>query len=213
MLRTVAAAIQSALDIILPRNGRSVRLDAYRPEDLPVTPYEDDACGVRITTLMRYRDRAVEDCIRALKYDRSGHAAALLAAGLAEYLREEIAQRRLFDPRPVILIPIPLHPSRERKRGFNQVMRVLENLPDEFKDGTLARVEPDALIRTRATRQQARLARPERLRNVAGAFALGKALEGADVFLIDDVATTGATLAAAAGPFNTEPTLLALAHA
>ena len=212
MFRAVAMAIQSVLDIILPRKERVVRIDEYLPADIPVSPREHEACGVRITTLMEYRERAVEDCISALKYDRSGYAAILLATTLAEFLREEIAQRRLLDPRPVVLVPIPLHPSRESERGFNQIRRVLDALPREFRDGTLARVEPQALVRVRATRQQTQLSRAERLDNVDGAFAPGKDVGGAQIIVIDDVTTTGATLAAAAAVLD-EATLLALARA
>nr|AQQ74987.1 hypothetical protein [uncultured bacterium] len=215
MLRTVAALIQSGLDIILPRKERVVRIDSYRAEDIPVSPAEHEACGVRITTLMQYREEAVADCIKALKYDRAGIAAALLADALAEYLREEIVNMQQFSTKPVVLAPVPLHASRERERGFNQVASILDALPREFKDGTLSRVEPHALARVRATPQQTRLSRSERLQNVANAFAAeGGALRGCHIILVDDVTTTGATLAAAAQPLAGESvTLLALAHA
>lgn len=213
MLRSFAAFIQSTLDIVLPRKERTVRIEHYRLEEIPVSPVEHEACGVRITTLMRYREKAVEDLVRSLKYDRSGHAAALLAGALAEYLREEIASLQQFSTKPVVLVPVPLHPTRERERGFNQIARVLDALPPEFKDGTLSRIEPQALARSRATPQQTRLSREERLRNVADAFALTRSLDDAHMLLIDDVTTTGATLAAASKPLAGSVTLLALAHA
>lgn len=214
MLRAVAEAIQTVLDVLLPRKERVVRIAQYRAENLPISPQEHDACGVRITTLMRYRDREVEDCIRALKYDRADAAATILASLLADYLREEIAQLHAFSSKPVVLVPIPLHQSRERERGFNQIARVLESLPPEFKDGTLARIEASALRRTRATPQQTRLSRTQRLANVADAFAADVALtRGEHVILIDDVSTTGATLAAAASTFHDDVSLLALARA
>lgn len=214
MLRTVASFIQSLLDIVLPRKDRVLRIETYRAEDIPVSPREHEACGVLITTLMPYRDQTVADLIQALKYDRAGHAAGLLASVLAEYLREEIANHQAFSTKPVVLVPVPLHPSRERERGFNQVAKILDALPMEFKDGTLSRIEPHALVRTRATPQQTRLSRHDRLANVAGAFALAREIENSHVILIDDVTTTGATLAEAARPLQEEAfTLLALAHA
>lgn len=94
------------------------------------------------------------------------------------------------------VVPVPLHASRERERGFNQgvliasgVARVLE-VP----------VRPDLVRRVRKTRAQASLGRSDRARNVEGAFA---ALEPArqvpsSALLVDDVATTGATLEAVA---------------
>lgn len=98
--------------------------------------------------------------------------------------------------------------------------RILEALPAEFRNGTLASVETRVLVRIRATAQQTRLSRQERLRNVAGAFALNAAddsvARGAHIFLVDDVTTTGSTLAEAAKPLRsvaTSLTLLAVAHA
>ncbi len=213
MLRAFASFIQSVLDTILPRKERIVRIDQYSLEDIPVSPHEHEMCGVQITTLMQYRTQAVEDLIKALKYDKSGHAARLLAGALEEYLREEIANLKAFSTKRVVLVPVPLHSSRLRERGFNQVEKVLQNLPKEFKDGTVSSIDSKSLTRTRATPQQTRLSRSERLQNVAGAFALAKAPENAHIILIDDVTTTGATLAAAAKPLARESTLLALAHA
>ena len=210
----MALAMQMILDTILPRKERVVRIDRYSLDDIPVSPQEHETCGVSITTLMQYRHRAVEDLIRALKYDKSGHAAKLLADALAEYLCEEIANLKAFSTKPVVLIPVPLHSSRIRERGFNQVEKVLQNLPREFKDGTISSIESKLLVRTRATPQQTRLSRSERLRNVADAFALAKAPENTHIILIDDVTTTGATLSQAAKPFSKlSLTLLALAHA
>lgn len=214
MLRALASLIQTALDTILPRKERVVRIASYSLEDLPVSPREHEALGVSIITLLEYSSAATQDLVKALKYDRAGSAARLLAGALHEYLREEIANIRLFSTKPVILIPVPLHPSRLRERGFNQIERVLQNLPDEFQDGTIARINSTSLIRTRATPQQTRLSRSERLRNVASAFALATDPGEVHIILIDDVTTTGATLAAAAEPLTGKTvTILALAHA
>jgi len=206
------------LDIVLPRKERTMRINAYTLQDLRMSPSEHETCGAHITTLMSYRTNAVEDLIRALKYDRTGYAAKVLAEALAEYLREEIAQTKLFSPLPVALVPVPLHKNRLNERGFNQIQRVLEQLPDEFKDGTGSKIVPNALVRTRDTAQQTRLSRKERLTNVEDAFFLNNptALKDVNVVLVDDVTTTGATLAEAARPLQkagVNMTLIALAHA
>lgn len=204
LLRVVASLIQSALDVILPRKERTVRIDRYNVEHLPVAPLESEMHGIQITSLMSYREKAVEDCIRALKYDKSARAAALCADVLAEYLREEIAAIRSFSTHSVVLIPVPLHTTRLYERGFNQIELVLEHLPPEFRNGVLARVAPNALVRVRETPPQTHLTRDERLTNVEGAFALDSmdAIMDAHVFLLDDVTTTGATLAAASRPLT-----------
>jgi len=218
MFRALASFIQSALDVILPRKERALRIDEYRIEHMPVVPREHEVSGVQITTLMSYRDQAVEDCIRALKYDKSAHAAQLLADILAEYLREEIASLRSFSTKQVLLVPIPLHPRRFRERGFNQVGLVLERLPAEFKNGELSMIAFSIIERVRETPPQTRLSRAERLANMKDAFALTDMNAALDshIILIDDVTTTGATLAEAARPLinlGASVSLLAFAHA
>ncbi len=215
MFAAFAVFIQSLLDTLLPRKERVVRIDSYTLEDIPVSPRAHDACGMRITTLLNYRTHVTQDLIRALKYDHSGIAAQLLAGALAEYLREELSNRKLFSTQPIILIPIPLHPNRKKERGFNQIERVLQELPIEFQDGTLSRIDTDALSRIRDTEHQTRLTREKRLTNVKDAFLHSESDNGdAQYILIDDVTTTGATLAAASHALNEKPVLLlALAHA
>jgi len=138
--------------------------------------------------------------IHSLKYDGNTHAARLAAALLTDYLREEVAEHTRFSTHPILLIPLPLHPARERERGFNQMARVLSELPQEFHDGTLARIELNALERVHYRIPQTKLPRAARIKNVRGAFVCSnpKSITNTHIFLIDDVATTGATLASAA---------------
>lgn len=215
MLRSFANVIQKALDIILPRKDRVIRLEEYSLEDIPLEPREHEACGVQITTLLSYGEPAVNDLVRALKYDRSGKASKLLSAVLAEFLLDEISNRKTFSSKDIVLVPVPLHRSRERERGFNQIEKVLFALPIEFQNGELSRIESNALIRTRATSPQTRLSRGERLKNVIGAFAVTDphVFANSHIILIDDVTTTGATLTEAARSFQNVPMLLALARA
>lgn len=201
-----------ALELILPRKERSIRLDAVTLADMQVSPRTHDALGIRITTLMEYRARAVEDVIRALKYDRSEKAAFLCAEVLADYLSEEIAHAHAFSTQPIHIVAVPLHTVRESERGFNQIQCVLEALPEQVRKYSA----PNTLIRTRDTKQQTRLTRSERLVNVKDAFLADDSIAGARIFLIDDVTTTGATLAEAARALTragAEVVALALARA
>lgn len=116
-----------------------------------------------------------------------------LAAGrlLAELMAEGLAGL----PVPDALIPVPLHASRLRKRGYDQALELAKPLARTLQIPLLA----DALLRTRATAPQSELHADARQRNLRGAFAIraGVALPR-HVALVDDVMTTGATLEAAA---------------
>lgn len=218
LLRKILIVCEVIFDTILPLRGRSARTKARSADDIPLCPTVHELLGTRITTLMDYRQSEAQDLIRSLKYDGSRHAAQLAAQLLADYLREEIYSHRSFSQRKVLIIPVPLHSSRARERGFNQIELVLQNLPQEFRDGALSTLLPGALVRIRATEPQTRLQRSLRLSNVAGAFAVFEAdfVNKKHIFLIDDVTTTGATLVNAATPLRragAEVTLIALARA
>ena len=90
------------------------------------------------------------------------------------------------------IIPVPLHPARLRKRGFNQALLLGKILGRT----TNKRVIPRALRRIRNTIPQVQLGHSERERNVRGAFAVSRQQEIKDknLLLVDDVFTTGATV-------------------
>ncbi|OGG50420.1 hypothetical protein A2704_05790 [Candidatus Kaiserbacteria bacterium RIFCSPHIGHO2_01_FULL_54_36b] len=218
LLLRIGAVLEVIFDTILPLRERHARTKARTAEDIPLIPTVHELLGVQITTLMDYRQSAVQDLVRSLKYDGSGHGAQLAAELLGDFLREEIASQRTFSQRKILIVPVPLHKSRARERGFNQIELVLQKLPKEFRDGTLSTLALYALTRIRETAPQTRLPRSERLSNVAGAFAVTNAafVQKTHVFLVDDVTTTGATLANAATPLRragAEVTLIALARA
>ena len=94
---------------------------------------------------------------------------------------------RTFD----VIVPVPLHPARERERGFNQSALLAELLSDR-----IALPSKPALERIRYTTTQTAFDRAERMQNLHGAFRLRKKADVRDlrVLLIDDVLTTGSTL-------------------
>jgi ComF family protein len=111
-----------------------------------------------------------------------------------------------ISPLPVdVLVPVPLHRRRLRERGYNQSAL----LARELGKLTALPVVSDCLVRIRSAAPQARAATAaERRSNVAGAFTCCDArLEGRRVLLIDDVATTGATLNACAGALKAAGTV------
>jgi ComF family protein len=98
-------------------------------------------------------------------------------------------------PRPDLVSPVPLHPVRRRERGYDQAAHLARAFARRAGAPCV-----NALARTRRTKQQARLGARARAENLAGAFRATDAalVRGRTVALVDDVATTGATLAAGA---------------
>lgn len=91
-----------------------------------------------------------------------------------------------------LILPVPLHPRKERIRGYNQSMMFARGMAEAMEipaSGT-------ALIRNRFTASQTRKKRIERFENVEQVFSVKKPalLEGKHLLLVDDVLTTGATL-------------------
>lgn len=111
-----------------------------------------------------------------------------LAAGrvLAEVA---LAQRAAATPLPDALVPVPLHASRLRERGYNQSLELARAWSRALRVPLVA----DALVRTRATPPQTGLSALERRRNLRGALAVVAPLPRR-VAIVDDVMTTGTTL-------------------
>lgn len=131
----------------------------------------------------------VGDALRGGKYH--GRPEAMPALGAL--LRASLPTALRLDP-PKVVVPVPLHLARLRRRPLD----VPRFLATSVARGLGARIAPRALMRIRDTRPQAGLCEADRWVNVADAFAPGRRGVPADVLLVDDVATTGATLRAAA---------------
>jgi ComF family protein len=92
------------------------------------------------------------------------------------------------------LIPLPLYPDKERKRGYNQATVICEGMAKTMNIPVLT----NNVIRQRFTETQTRKHRVERWQNVEGSFVVNNpaALSGKNILLVDDVITTGATIEA-----------------
>jgi ComF family protein len=139
-------------------------------------PFESSFCAFRYAY-------PVNHLIRNLKYHGAIHWGRTLGLLLASRLPRH-------EPRPTLLVPVPLSTARFRARGFNQA--------DEIAAVVARRLQlplcTDLLRRVRDTAEQAGLDGKERRKNVRHAFAVTRPLLRARIALIDDVITTGSTV-------------------
>jgi len=135
-----------------------------------------------------YFEGVLREAIHRLKYRGCVALAEPLGSLMAAYLDEH--------PMPAdVVVPVPLHITRLRERGYNQAAL----LAHEMARGNGLVVNEHTLVRERATAAQVTLSAEERRLNVKEAFrCVDAGVVGRKVLLIDDVCTTGATLEACA---------------
>ena len=149
----------------------------------------------RIISATEYKNPLIRDLIKAFKY----HFVQELTKPLSQILIKAIENNWKLEIEnwKLILIPIPLHGSRIRYRGFNQAELLAKEVADYFK----LPLETDILKRKISTTPQAKIKDTEKRRaNLKAVFEIGlePPLDGKIVILLDDVTTTGATLIEAA---------------
>lgn len=139
-----------------------------------------------------YSDPLIRELIHQLKYNRVRGIASEFAGVLANYFD----YFKIAVPINSCLISIPLHPRRRRFRGFNQS----ELIAEAFAKKLDIPLERGVLFKTKNTKPQVEFGRQERIGAAAGAFLARDVsrIQDRTVLLLDDVKTTGATLAEAA---------------
>lgn len=160
-------------------------------------PYDlgpDTVCGRCQTETPAYSaSRAVfrygfpiDRLIQGLKYHGQLHYARVLG--------ELLAARLADQPAPDCILPVPLHPTRLRERGYNQSLELARVVARRLQ----VKLDYRSLTRTRPTPPQTGLPLDERARNVRDAFALAPNFSARRVAIVDDVMTSGHTVNAAA---------------
>ena len=136
-----------------------------------------------------YRDEMRMSVLR-FKYSGRAEYAGFYVRSIAVYAGSKIRQWK-----PGLIVPVPVHPSRKRKRGYNQAALIARGLAGEFD----IPYDDRLLIRKKRTRPQMDLDRADRQKNISGAFSCVKqGTVSGTVLLIDDILTTGSTLDACA---------------
>lgn len=134
-------------------------------------------------SLLRY-EPPVDQLIQRLKFK----ARLPLARLLGELMAAQLARRE--SPQPECIIPVPLHRSRLRERGFNQALEIARPLARRLNIA----LDYQSCVRLRPTAVQSLLPAAARRKNMQGAFQLTRPLKARHVALVDDVVTTGHTL-------------------
>lgn len=130
----------------------------------------------------------VDRLIQHLKY----HGRLELSRVLGGYLAEHMLT--LHDPLPDVVVPVPLHTTRLRERGYNQSLEIARFVSKELR----VPLDWQGAQRIRPTAPQAELPRDQRRKNVRGAFTASKAFAGQRIAIVDDVMTSGHTVNALA---------------
>lgn len=190
-------ALQSVLDLVFPPQCATCKqpgsilcaqcFASLRPHAL--LPPRYDVNGIHAIYAVAPYQGSLRTCIHALKYEGNTRLAEPLGTLLAQiYLSYHVGAD--------MLIPVPLHPERYKQRGYNHA----ELLARVCAERLHVPSAPHLLMRTRATSAQVGLTAEQRQRNMVNAFRVPvtKAIYKRNIIIVDDVCTTGATLAACA---------------
>lgn len=179
------SVICTECQVVIPRT------DYHNQPENPVEQLFWGRCMIRKAAAFSYYTRGsrIRKLIHSLKYNGIREIGEELGSIYGNLLKSS----GFFDGIDV-MVPVPLHPSRERKRGFNQSRVICEGISAV----TGIEVINDALVRPVKTQTQTRRSRFERWTNVEGIFEVRapSKLEGKHVLIVDDVITTGSTVEA-----------------
>jgi ComF family protein len=165
----------------------------HRYPSNPVTQLFMGRVPVELASSFFYfvKESAVQHMLHALKYNNLPKLGTVLGEWYADALVRDHAYSYVD-----CIVPVPLHYSKEQKRGYNQSTLFAEGLSNLL----LKPMDTRSLLRKEATSTQTKKTRSERWENVADVFEITDNIElyGKHVLLVDDVITTGATLEACA---------------
>ncbi len=144
------------------------------------------------------KDSTMQRLMIELKYRGNKNAGVYLG----KLLGMQLAQSDTFSGVDMI-VPLPLNPKKERKRGYNQALAIAEGIQTEWHKP----INSKAVVRKLFTETQTQKGRVDRWQNMKDVFMVkdAEALQGKHILLVDDVITTGASLEACALPMLQVP--------
>lgn len=200
-MQNITTVINTILDFFLPRSELDTRIAEITAEELATKVVQNIQERNRESiVLFSYRDPLIKHMIWSLKYKKNRGVAGIFAEVLYDCLAEELFEHATFsgfiDP---LLIPVPLSKKRLQNRGFNQVEWLAQELT-VISNSSLYSLRIDILERIKETESQTVLKdKRARAENMKGAFRIRNrdAVRGRNIILLDDVITTGSTVAEA----------------
>lgn len=186
-------------DLIFPPRSDELLVRRANPEDIETLLNPQMENG--IISLLPFKDPLVSACVHECKYFKNKKATMLLAHALSLFLTDWFLEHQELENN-VVITYIPLSAKRYKYRGYNQVEEVL-NASGWKHECVLEKI--------RDTISQTKLSKQKRLKNQEGVFR-GKVMPHTTYIIVDDVATTGATLKSAVGELGDSVMLLAICH-
>lgn len=174
----------------LPIPGTS-KIDTAVPIKRTLCTTFDTTQFLPVVTASMY-EGVMQKLIRKLKYDDDRLVVRDISVLMERaFLKLQSEVEAFQDLDSLLIVPIPLHRSREQKRGYNQAHLLAKDLALKNK----LHISCNSLRRVKKTKPQFGLNKQDRLANIEDAFALGSAdIAGKAIVLVDDVFTSGATL-------------------
>ncbi len=188
------------IESLFPLSNAERELFSYIPSDaydiLPKSPPVTEGFP---RAVFNYKDERVKKLVWNIKYKRSKTAAEIGGYGLFQELQ------KMNLPPSTIIVPMPITPKRRRERGYNQCELLTSEIINNDR-GAHFNIQTDIFLRTHHTDRQTLKDRVHRLEDAKGIFSLDKKAteqySDHTIVIIDDVITTGSTIADAINTFK-----------
>lgn len=198
-MKFIKKILKFILDLLFPLRCLGCRREDFWLcpdcfEKLPLDPSYERFEKILVFSASDYEKIIIKKIIKTAKFSAIPELASLAGKLLVRsVLKFPEIKDLLQHENDLLIVPIPLSPRRQRERSFNQSLLIAQELSEHFSlpiiDG-LKKIE---------RQPQSELAAEKRSKNIANAFSWqGENLAGQKIILVDDVVTTGATLAEAA---------------